>query len=603
MAWAGTRDSGADPHRARFLGRTHRWAQGRCRRLSDQAVPSGRVGLAHPGPVAPRPWAGQPEPAGGRRAAPGRAASVRVPERRRRRPDRRRIPPAALFHAAPRPGPVQGAPGRASVRRRDRTRFQRHRGPRQPPAAQARPRGDRDPPWPGLPLRRAARRMRSIQRRLSVGLFAVLLVVGLVLAQTGLWLFDQGLRRYFAGNLREEAENLLVAMVRGPNGMQLDEQRLNPAFQRPYSGRYYVIELEKVTWRSRSLWDSELEVPHKKGLVQGLVDGPEEQRLLVFRGHYKRMGQKLRIVVAQDYTPILESFARVQWMGLGAGALALLLVLLLQRLTVRRSLRPLEEVRLQIAQLQQGQRSQLDNQAPEELEPLVEQINHLLAHTEETLKRSRNALGNLGHALKTPLAVLVSLAEREEMARQPELQQVLREQLEQIQQRLGRELGKARLVGEALPGAHFDCAEELPSLCDTLRLIHGPHLQVSWSAPPGLRLPWDREDLLEMLGNLLDNACKWADSEVRLTVAQGEGMVRLKVDDDGPGILPDQRQAVLERGTRLDEQVSGHGLGLGIARDIAEACGGRLSLEDSPLGGLRVSVELPLQKSGRAARA
>ncbi|WP_132885874.1 ATP-binding protein [Pseudomonas aeruginosa] len=353
--------------------------------------------------------------------------------------------------------------------------------------------------------------MRSIQRRLSVGLFAVLLVVGLVLAQTGLWLFDQGLRRYFAGNLREEAENLLVAMVRGPNGMQLDEQRLNPAFQRPYSGRYFVIELEKDTWRSRSLWDSELEVPHKKGLVQGLVDGPEEQRLLVFRGHYKRMGQKLRIVVAQDYTPILESFARVQWMGLGAGAL--------------------------------------------------------------------------------------------EMARQPELQQVLREQLEQIQQRLGRELGKARLVGEALPGAHFDCAEELPSLCDTLRLIHGPHLQVSWSAPPGLRLPWDREDLLEMLGNLLDNACKWADSEVRLTVAQGEGMVRLKVDDDGPGILPDQRQAVLERGTRLDEQVSGHGLGLGIARDIAEACGGRLSLEDSPLGGLRVSIELSLQKSGRAARA
>ncbi len=439
--------------------------------------------------------------------------------------------------------------------------------------------------------------MRSIQRRLSVGLFAVLLVVGLVLAQTGLWLFDQGLRRYFAGNLREEAENLLVAMVRGPNGMQLDEQRLNPAFQRPYSGRYFVIELEKDTWRSRSLWDSELEVPHKKGLVQGLVDGPEEQRLLVFRGHYKRMGQKLRIVVAQDYTPILESFARVQWMGLGAGALALLLVLLLQRLTVRRSLRPLEEVRLQIAQLQQGQRSQLDNQAPEELEPLVEQINHLLAHTEETLKRSRNALGNLGHALKTPLAVLVSLAEREEMARQPELQQVLREQLEQIQQRLGRELGKARLVGEALPGAHFDCAEELPSLCDTLRLIHGPHLQVSWSAPPGLRLPWDREDLLEMLGNLLDNACKWADSEVRLTVAQGEGMVRLEVDDDGPGILPDQRQAVLERGTRLDEQVSGHGLGLGIARDIAEACGGRLSLEDSPLGGLRVSIELSLQKS------
>ncbi len=271
--------------------------------------------------------------------------------------------------------------------------------------------------------------------------------------------------------------------------MQLDEQRLNAVYERPFSGRYFVIQLEKDTWRSRSLWDSEMEVPHKKGLVQGLVKGPEGQRLLVFRGHYKRMGQKLRIVVAQDYTPILESFARVQWMGLGAGALALLLILVLQGLTVRRALRPLEGVRLQIAQLQQGQRSQLDNQVPRELEPLVEQINHLLAHTEETLRRSRNALGNLGHALKTPLAVLVSLAEREEMARQPELQQVLREQLEQIQQRLARELGRARLVGEALPGAHFDCDAELPSLCDMLKLIHGDHLAIDWQAPPATRLP------------------------------------------------------------------------------------------------------------------
>lgn len=107
--------------------------------------------------------------------------------------------------------------------------------------------------------------MRSIQRRLSVGLFAVLLVVGLVLAQTGLWLFDQGLRRYFAGNLREEAENLLVAMVRGPNGMQLDEQRLNPAFQRPYSGRYFVIELEKDTWRSRSCGTASWRCRTRKG--------------------------------------------------------------------------------------------------------------------------------------------------------------------------------------------------------------------------------------------------------------------------------------------------------------------------------------------------
>ncbi|MNE64657.1 Sensor protein PhoQ [compost metagenome] len=151
------------------------------------------------------------------------------------------------------------------------------------------------------------------------------------------------------------------------------------------------------------------------------------------------------------------------------------------------------------------------------------------------------------------------------------------------------------MVGEALPGAHFDCAEELPSLCDMLRLIHGQHLNVDWQAQPGLRLPFDREDLLELLGNLLDNACKWADGRVRLSIEKRAEDYLLQVDDDGPGIPEEQRDSVLERGTRLDEQVAGHGLGLGIARDIAEACGGRLRLETSDLGGLRVSIELPLR--------
>ena len=134
-------------------------------------------------------------------------------------------------------------------------------------------------------------------------------------------------------------------------------------------------------------------------------------------------------------------------------------------------------MREQIAQLQQGRRTELDSQVPQELEPLVAQVNHLLSHTEDTLKRSRNALGNLGHALKTPLAVLVSLSEREELRDQPELQATLREQLAQIRQRLERELGRARLAGEALPGAHFDCAAELPGLFSTLGMIHSHGLK------------------------------------------------------------------------------------------------------------------------------
>lgn len=439
--------------------------------------------------------------------------------------------------------------------------------------------------------------MRSIQRRLSLGLISVLLIVGLLLAQSSLWLFDRSLRSYLQTTLQDETQTLLGAIVRGPNGLQLDERRLSAAFKRPYSGLYFRIDLEEQSWRSRSLWDRDLHLNETAGLQDALGDGPQGQQWLVYRADYQRFGQPIVIHVARDYTPILNSFSQVQKIVLGLGVSALVLILLLQRLIVSRALRPLEQTRRQLMQLQQGQRSQLDQQVPLELEPLVAQINHLLTHTEDTLKRSRNALGNLGHALKTPLAVLVSLATREELKQLPQLCESLNGQLQQIEQRIARELGRARLAGEALPGAHFACANELPELFSTLTMIHGNHLQLDWQAEPGLRLPWDREDLLELLGNLLDNACKWADSQVQLQIRKVGEDYQLLIDDDGPGIDAAQREDVLSRGSRLDEQVAGHGLGLGIVRDIVDAWAGQLQLADSPLGGLRVTVSLPVKRT------
>jgi signal transduction histidine kinase len=435
--------------------------------------------------------------------------------------------------------------------------------------------------------------VRSIQRRLSLGLISVMVVVGLVLAQTSLWLFEMGLQRYLEAGLRNDSENLLAALVRGPQGLQLDERRLSPAYQRPFSGHYFRIDFADGHWRSRSLWDQELPALDLPGLHDNLQLGPEGQQLLVLRTDYRRSGVPISISVAEDYTPIRESFRRMQQLGLGLGLTGLLLILLLQRITVRRALRPLEQAREQIAQLQQGQRSQLDDQVPVELEPLVAQINHLLAHTEDSLKRSRNALGNLGHALKTPLAVLLSLASSEQLEAHPQLRKTLKEQLQQVEQRLNRELNRARLAGDALPGALFDCDAELPGLLATLNMIHGEHLALSYRAPTGLQLPWDREDLLELLGNLLDNACKWADAEVRVSVIETADGFELTVEDDGPGIPEERRDQVFSRGARLDEQTHGHGLGLGIVRDIVDSWGGKLSLLQSEWGGLKVVIELP----------
>ncbi|OZY42480.1 ATP-binding protein [Pseudomonas fragi] len=438
--------------------------------------------------------------------------------------------------------------------------------------------------------------MKSIQRRLSLGLVSVLLIAGLVVGQVSLWLFENGLQRYLESGLQNDSENLLIALSRGPQGLQLDERRLSPAYQRPFSGHYFSIEFGDTHWRSRSLWDAQLPRPDQPGLNRELQPGPEGQMLLVLRSDYQRLGQAVSITVAQDYTPIRESFRQVQRIGLGMGVLALIVILLLQRVTVRRALRPLERARQQISQLQSGQRSQLDAQVPLELEPLVTQINHLLAHTEDNLKRSRNALGNLGHALKTPLAVLISMVNDPRLAAYPQIQTTLREQLEQIQQRMSRELNRARLAGDALPGTQFDADAELPGLLSTLGMIHGEHLQLTHNVAPGLLLPWDREDMLELLGNLLDNACKWADSRVELSICQTIDGFVIEVQDDGPGIPEAERAQVFSRGTRLDEQASGHGLGLGIVRDIVDAWGGALQLETGELGGLLVRIKLPARK-------
>ena len=433
----------------------------------------------------------------------------------------------------------------------------------------------------------------SIQRQLTLRLAMLLVAVGLVLAQAGLWIVDRGLRQHMQDNLQTQAESLLAALIKGPDGIELNSRHHDAVFLKPFSGHYFIIEFNQQRWRSRSLWDFELPEVQTMGFSEQLRPGPEQQQLLIYQGQYRRYKTDIKVTVAHDYSPVLISFQQAQIIGGGLGLLALLLTLLLQWRLVRRALQPLEQARVQIEQLQLGQRSQLEQDAPVELQPLVQQVNRLLVHTEETLQRSRKGLGNLGHALKTPLAVLMSVLHREELQKYPELSALMKEQLQQIEQRIQRELIRARLSGEALPGAFFECGQELAGLFQLMNRLHGEVLTLTWQAAAHLRLPYERDDILEMLGNLLDNACKWADSRVELTIEQLGGGYCVRVDDDGPGIEESQRQQVQQRGSRLDEHSAGHGLGLGIVRDIVETLGGTLQLLDSPLGGLRVEIHLP----------
>jgi signal transduction histidine kinase len=444
----------------------------------------------------------------------------------------------------------------------------------------------------------------SLQGRLSTGLFAGLVAV-FILQWFGVSLvIHRTTQDYAASRLGHDSTDLLAALTFESDGTPaLDPARTGAIYHGPFSGHYYRIMSGDHVLRSRSLWDRDLRVPAVPpgGSRRLELTGPEHQPLLVLVNGYQKQGHGVTVAVAEDLSTMERQIRRFQ-IGYGLlSALALGVLLAVQRYTVRRALRPLETVRADIGRLEQGEIHTLDTGVPAEIHPLVSEVNRLLGLMNQRLLRSRNALGNLAHALKTPLTVISQLVS-EKNPNKASVSTELRVQTEMIQRIVERELKRAKLAGDAAPGARFDANAELPPLLDALTRIHRDrHLQFESRISPALRYPGDREDLLELFGNLLDNACKWAHSRVRLTVTPDDGL-RFTVEDDGPGCPPDTLTDLTRRGVRLDESTAGHGLGLAIASDIVAQYGGTLNFDPSPeLGGLRVRVDLPLPPRTGAA--
>ncbi len=435
--------------------------------------------------------------------------------------------------------------------------------------------------------------MKSISRQLNVGVMGSLLVASIILGQTASWLLDSAMRDYMTSNLRDEAHSLLQAIRRGPNGLLLESSRIDPAYDRPLSGRYFTATINGQRWRSRSLWDEQLAPAYDQSVDQELVDGPSQQRLLWLRADYTRYGQAVTLHVAIDYSPILQDIRRISYLMLIIWIGALLLLALLQHLLMRRALRPLDTTRCEIEQLRSGSRSTLSEQVPEELAPLVREINRMLRDTQQLLQRSRIGLGNLSHALKTPLAVLRNLTERETIRRDQSLYDSISTQLEHMRQRITRELAHARTAGSLQPENLFNADEDLPLLLESLRRVHQHRVLIDSDVLLSGLIPWEREDILELLGNLLDNACKWGRQRIELRLARSADSLIIQVDDDGPGIDQDKIPQALQRGQRLDDSVVGHGLGLAIVADKVAAYDGTLTFEQSEAGGLSVRITLP----------
>lgn len=439
--------------------------------------------------------------------------------------------------------------------------------------------------------------MQSIQRHLgislAVSLVAVFFLQWLVVSATLRHLSESG----FVSHMEHDAENLLAGISFDASGrMQLAPDRIEKVYKQVFSGSYFRIVSGDQVIRSRSLWDQNLPaVAESTGptLTQRFT-GPQSQSLLMHTRRFEWLDRQIVISVAEDLTPLendMRAF-RNRYTLVSLAALALLLAL--QAWLVRRGLRPLHRTRAELRQLEQGEVSRLNEAVPAELSPLVKELNRLLAAMTQRVTRSRQALGNLAHALKGPLTLLTHQVEDETGTAAP--RQAMTEQLRAMQHLIERELRRARLSGTALPGRRFDFAAEMPALIETLKALYRDKpLEINLRMPDAVAFPADREDMLELLGNLLDNACKWSRREVLLEVAITEAGITLRVHDDGSGCPDDSLAALAQRGTRLDESTPGQGLGLAIAMQTASDYGGRISFGRSEiLGGFLATVHLPV---------
>ncbi len=445
-----------------------------------------------------------------------------------------------------------------------------------------------------------SKRVNSLEFRLQAGLtISLSLLMGL------LWLFSTGAverltEDFIASRLEHDAETILGAMALG-QGVTVVSAKLNQIYHRPYSGHYYLILTDQGEGvASRSVWDYKLQIPRMPfGRSERFhLQGPDGQHLLVWARGYRKQDRDFTLAVAEDLRPLkrqrerfLKHFALVALAGL-------VLLLVLQSVVVRGAFRRLKPLRQDVQNLASGQEQLLRDDVPTEFLPLVNEVNHLLRLLSTRNQRSRNAMGNLAHALKGPLNLLTRHFDQSTPS-DPNLQQA-RDQVERIRILMDRELRRARLAGGKTLSERFDVEKDLPDLLHALRQIYRErqlHLETRIEGTPK---PFgDREDLLELLGNLLDNACKWAHGRVICHVSGSQGL-EIVVEDDGEGLEDDAIEIMTQRGRRLDESIDGHGLGLAIVNDVVELYAGRIRFDRSPeLHGLRVSVVLnPLSYRG-----
>lgn len=440
--------------------------------------------------------------------------------------------------------------------------------------------------------------MSRLSPSLSIRLVAAALVwVVLLLAAGGgvLALAFRGAVEEEYGRRLDAVLKTLVASVEVAPGGALEMTRPlgDPRFDRLYSGWYWQVTApDGQQLRSRSLWDATL-APQPGGpdLQLRALDGPRGEPLLVAERDVRFGGQSAatHVLVAGDRREVSDGVRRFDVLlaaSLGLLGLGVMVAIVLQ---VRFGLRPLRALQSDLRAVRQGDAPRLSGRYPVEVAPLAEGFNEVLDRDAELIERARTHVGNLAHALKTPLAVASAEVQGERDAA------TLRAQVETMRRLVEHHLARARSsvgAGRFAPRvAVRPVAEASAAVLSKVYRDRGLSIEIVADAAASFR--GHREDLEEIVGNLMENACKWATRRVRLVTADKDGGLVLEVEDDGPGLDAAREAEFVGRGKRLDEKVPGWGLGLSIVSDLVDVHGGTLGFARSPLGGLRVTVALP----------
>ncbi len=451
---------------------------------------------------------------------------------------------------------------------------------------------------------------RSLKHRL---LLLTLMTAGITLVVAGLVLsalFREHVRQQFIDAMGADLDQVIARLEVDARGLPtLDASRLSdPRWGRPRSGRYWQVDGAGPDGtagllRSRSLWDEQLDAPRDmpengESHVHELLDHRNETLLLIERTLRAPGAQRpWRVMVAAEMKPLDRAAERFNMVLAWSLLLLLLLLTAGALLQVRFGLAPLGRLRMALSDLRQGRTQRLQGRYPDEVQPLIDDLNGLLARQADGLQRARAQAGNLAHALKTPLTILAQGAAQAQASASAsrELPALVSDQVQVARRHIDWHLARSRAAAaQATAGLSTPLQPVAQGLVRAMQKIHADR-GLTWVSDIGGHLAFagEPQDLQEMLGNLLDNACKAAGSAVQVRATREGDRLRIAVDDDGPGIPDEDRAAALQRGGRLDESTPGSGLGLAIVQELATLYGGAIELRRSPMGGLSAALTLP----------